>query len=274
MKSFFSFFILLLLSFFSVTSAASANLENAKELYAISGLEDQMSNIGPALLSGYKNNYGKSKHHSADDQKVFLSIEQMINDSFALSEMKETIVQDMKEKIPQSDMAVILTWLNSSIGRKITLLEKKAGTEKGMAETKDYMKNIRKKKVSKERVQLIKDLDHSMNITETTVDVAMCTQFALTMATTKTDRKLSREQIQQHFMEFQSKRPQAETMMQQQAHGSLLYTFQSLPDEELAQYVNFVKTDSGRVYSLTTSASMLQAICDSSLDLAWKISQL
>ena len=43
----------------------------------------------------------------------------------------------------------------------------------------EYIKNIKKASISPERIRLVKDLNSSMNITDTTVDIALSTQFAL-----------------------------------------------------------------------------------------------
>jgi hypothetical protein len=63
-------------------------------------------------------------------------------------------------------------------------------------------------------------------------------------------------------------------MIEHQVHGSLLYTYQALSDDELGKYVAFAQSESGRNYTSVTSSFMLQAIVESSLKFAKEISQL
>ena len=274
MKFITSFFALLLMFLPSVFSVSGAGLEAASELYVKSGLEKQMQDIGPALLVGYKNNYSKAKEHTAYDKKIYQNIGQVIESSFDVQVMKEKVVTGLRKNITENDMEQILAWLSSPVGQKITELEERAGSKDGVRETQKFIRNIKKADVSTERVRLIKELNSSMDIIETTVDIALSTQFALSMTTGKEKKKLSRDDVLKLDVDFKKNRSRIEPMIKHQVHGSLLYTYQALSDEELGEFVAFAKSKNGKNYTRATSSVLIQTIDESSLQFAWEISQL
>jgi len=114
-----------------------------------------------------------------------------------------------------------------------------------------------------------------MNITGTTLDIALAAQFALSMTTQKTKRTLSRDDTRKLYAEFIKKnRSRIEPMIAHQVFGSLLYTYQALSDGDLEKYVAFTKSASGIKYNNVTSLYMLRAIVQGSLKFAREISQL
>lgn len=274
-KSISSFLTLLSICFLSVSCAKAADLESANELYAKSGLEKQMRDIGPALLAGYRNNYSKSKRHTARDKKIYRNIGQMIEHSFDTQAIKEIVVNGLVKNIAESDMKLILAWLDSPAGNKITKMEERASSREGMEELENYMRNIQKYPLSAKKIRLIKDLNSSMNITETTVDLTLVAQFALSMTTKKPKRKMSRDDIRKLYAEFIKKnRSRIEPMIAHQVQGSLLYTYRTLPNGDLEKYVTFSKTASGKKYNNITTSYILKAITMSSLKFALATSRL
>lgn len=274
MKLISSFLILLLIYFISMPCVKAADLKSANELYVKSGLEKQMQDIGQALLTGYKNNYGKSERHTARDKKIYRNIGQLIEHSFDPQAMKQIVVNGLAKDIAESDMKLILAWLGSPVGIRITKMEERASSKKGIKEAQDYIRNIKNCPLSAERIRLIKDLNSSMNITGTAVDITLVAQFALSMTTKKTKRQLSYDDIRRLYAEFQKNRSRVEPMMVHQVQGSLLYTYQALPDGDLEKYVAFAKSASGRKYNNITSSYMLKAIVRSSLKFALETSRL
>lgn len=266
--------VFLLFSFLFISLANCSDMESANELYVKSGLEKNIFDVGPALLTGYKHNYNRSKNHTAHEKKIYKNIEQIIDNTFNSQMMKEFIVTGLMKDINEPEMKQILSWLNSSVGKEITLLEEKAGSTEGMEETQRYIRNIKTVPVSKERVRLIKELNSSMNISETTLNIALSTQFALTMTLNKEKKKLSSDDIRKLYEESKTIRSQLEEMVEHQVHGSLLYTYQNLPDDYLEQYISFLKSESGKKYSTVTSSYVIDAITKSCLQFAGEISQL
>ena len=274
MKFIFTFFTLLVICFLSISDVTAADQESASELYVRSGLEKQMQGVGPALVAGYQNNYRNSKEHTSRDEKIYQNIGQVIENSFDTQVMRETVVNGVMENISESDMKLILAWLDSPVGNKITELEERAGSKEGMEETQEFIRNVKKTSTTKERIRLIKELNSSMNITATTVDITLSTQFALSMTTKQARGKLSRDAIRKLYEDFKKNMLQIEPMVEHQVNGSLLYTYQTLTDEELGQFVDFAKTTSGKNYTTVTSSFLLQGIVESSLQFASDISQI
>jgi len=274
MKYIYSFFVFLLIYFLSIFCANSADLESAEQLYVKSGLEKQMMGIGRSLLNGYQNNYRKIGQHTAQDKKIYRNIDKIIEDSFDRQVTKKTVVDGLMKNINTSDIKLILAWLDSPIGRRITELEERASSKEGAKETQKYMRNIKNAPLSKQRIRLVKELDSVMEITRTTVDIVMSIQFALSMTTEEIEKKLNRGDIHKLYEAYKTSSAPVESEMKSQVYGSLLYTYQPLSDEELGQYVAFVKSAAGKKYSTVPSSFMLQAIIDSSLQFVWEIAQL
>ncbi len=268
------FSILFLLFFCSISNVHSADRQLANELYVKSGLEKQMHDIGHALLAGYRNNLRKSTRHTARDRKIENNIAQTIISSFDTQAMRKTIVEGMRRDISPDSMKDNLLWFDSPVSKKIVAMEKSASSKEGVIEFQKYIRNIRKMSFQPERIRHIKNLNTSMNIIQTTVDIALSTQFALSMTTRRAKNVLSRDDVSRLYNGFKKRRSQIEPIIKNQVYGSLLYTYQKLSDEELGAYVVFVQSESGQKFSRVTSFFIHKAITESCLQFAWEIAQL
>lgn len=274
MKWFSPYAALLLITVFSNCFVYASNRQAAMEMYAKSGLEKQMLDIGPAFMAGYKEYYSMARHHLDHDRQVYNSIDQLVDRAFDSVKMREAIVSGLMEKISSGDMLQILAWLSSATGDKITILEEMAGGDAGAKAAQEYARNFTKGSVTEKRVELIKDLTSLMNIVETTVGVTVSTQFALSMTTGIAKKNLSHDDVVRLYENFKANRPQNRKMIENRVYTSLLSTYRTLTDEELAEYVEFIRSEAGQKYSRVTSHFFLKAIVDGCLLLALEASGL
>jgi len=259
---------------FSIGGACADDRKMAEELYSKSGLEEQVKDIGAAVLVGYRNNYRRSDKHSVRDEQINRQIERVIDDSFDPETLRDTVIVGQTTDLSAEDLEAALAWLDSPVGEKVTELEEKASSEEGVKGLQDFARNFNKSSVSAERVRLIRELDQALHITETALDITLSTQFALSMTTREGDETLTRDDIRDLFDDFQKYRPQLEPLVENRVHASLLYTYQQLTDKELGEYLAFAKSAKGAKYNRITALYLTRAITASCLDFAWEINQL
>lgn len=274
MKLFTLLAVFLYFSFFPIFNLNSAERQLAEELYVQSGLQKQMSDIVLALLAGYKHNYDRMARHTDRDKVFHQRIEKVLKSSFDQQAMRKLVVDALEKQMSKNDAEEVLHWLGSSIGKKCTALEERASSQDGIEEGEQFLKNIKTRKFPEGRIHLIKELTVSMDIVETTVEMTLASQFALSMTTRQTKAELSTDKIEQLYNDFKINRSRIEQAIKYQVYGSLLYTYQSLSDAELKEYVSFARSESGQNYTRITSSSIIKAITNSSLQFARAISRL
>ncbi len=259
----------------SASPVHGADRQSVEELYIKSGLARQLESVGPALWAGYSEYFRSSGGHSGREKKVYREVERLLAESFDVRRMRETLVAGLMLDIPDRDMERILAWLNSPVGRKITALEEHASSGEGMRQALEYIRSIERKSVPDSRRRLVERLDRAMDITATTVDVTLAMQFALALTMDGVGRNMSEDQVAERFENFrQNRNGQVPVTTRRQVLGTLLYTYQSLSDEELAGYLDFIGSESGQVYSRVTSKHLLQALNNASFEFARRVSVL
>lgn len=266
--------MLLLTGQFLVGTAFAGERKLAEELYVKSGLAEQVEDIGAAILAGYQHNYQRSDAHTDRDEKIHREIGRVVAETFDVNNIRDSVVVGSANDLKSEDLDAALAWLDSPTGQKVTALEKKASSPEGVQGLRDFARNFTRDSVTQERVRLIRELDEALHVTETAVEIALSTQFALSVTVRPKTQTLSRDEIRELYEKFRSNKDQLRPRVQNQVYASLLYTYQDLTDSELKAYLAFASSPGGAEYNRVTSVYLTRAITESCLNFAREIGRL
>lgn len=234
-----------------ITCAEDNDMVLVQELFVKSGLEKQLSQI-PLKINTELDMFTQQDY----SDKYFAAVNDAIISSgmeaFALEKLKGPITQDLRENLTDQDIKVILTWLDSPIGKRITQLEEAGSTPEATAEKQKYASNLKSPLEETERLQILRRLDSVGQITERSAEMDMMTLTAMCMALASS---LPMEQ-QTSFEEMLNSLTQLNSDMissgRSRILASLQYTYKSLTDAELEKYIEFLKTPVGAKYNSAT----------------------
>jgi Domain of unknown function (DUF4124) len=165
--------------------------------------------------------------------------------------------------LPQVDRPSLETtaaWLRTQVGRKIIALEiasSQPGAEQRVAE---YTAVVKANPPSARRLELLQRLDWVTGANETSADLLAAIARGLSTAVSAAgppENRLRPGQIEDRAAQV---RARANETLREVRTMSMLYTYQTLEDDELLEYVRFSGTDAGRWYNTAMRKALVGAI--------------
>lgn len=165
--------------------------------------------------------------------------------------------------LPQVDRPSLETtaaWLRTQVGRKIIGLEiasSQPGAEQRVAE---YTAMVKANPPSARRLELLQRLDWVTGANETSADLLAAIARGLSTAVSAAGPPESRLRPGQIEDRAAQARARANETLREVRTMSMLYTYQTLEDDELSEYVRFSGTDAGRWYNTAMRKALVGAI--------------
>jgi hypothetical protein len=219
----------------------------ARELYELSGLEKQVAQLSELSVAGLNEEY----EQGGMPVRVYEYLLPIARDAYTTHRIKQDLLQRIENNLDVTCIEAVLGWLQSPLGRKITIAEEAASTPEGIRRMQAYATQLQSNSTSLRRLQLVKRLDKATNSTEVMLDMATITVHAVMKEINAI--LPSPQQVDQYTLEQQmnAQRSQMRQNFQNLCIISALYTYQSLSDDELERYVEFAESDFGRHYHQT-----------------------
>lgn len=153
----------------------------------------------------------------------------------------------------------MLTWFRSPPGRKITGLEVAAQTAQGRPELRQYAARLRQTPPARERVALLQRLDAANGSTELSLEIVMLIAESMARAIDPLlppERRLQAGQLQGELGQIRARAVQP---IREAVLVTMLFTYRSLPDQELGAYVRLVESQSGRWFAGAVKNALLHS---------------
>lgn len=269
-------FKVLVLSLFLFNSTAtmaradSKSAQNVDDLIVKSGLQRQVGQLPEVINATFDQRMGQEAAIKPDEAaKVKKVMAQSYNPAVMLDSIKERVAKDLKDK----DIEAILVWLNAPLGEKITKLEEGASTAEAYYALQKFAGDLQNDPPDQARVKLLQQLDQAAHMTEFSVKLKMDMALTMTesMASIMGRKDFSRAKL---MKELEVNRAQIEDTSKQEALISGLYTYQSLTDDELKQYIDFYNSDAGKKYANVITRGLLDVFEHASKDMGKNLGKL
>ncbi|KRC04081.1 hypothetical protein ASE11_03175 [Hydrogenophaga sp. Root209] len=124
-----SFLLLSAILFGAGGTHAQTDHATAENLLRKSGLWDQLGSVAPQVQAGFAEalSQGDSKPSAAEAERI----SRVIENAFSATRMRAVGIKLVAKKLSARDVADLLRWYDSPIGRHIAKLEAKASEESG-----------------------------------------------------------------------------------------------------------------------------------------------
>jgi Uncharacterized protein conserved in bacteria (DUF2059) len=249
--------VLMLYAGLCMADGEKSDAGSVKMLMVKSGINKQLEQIAPLVQTGMTQQNQESKTLSPEELNKLRGMAARAFDAMAL---KDTVQKHIRANLSETEIQAVLTWLRSPLGEKITKLEEAASTPAAYTAMKEMGDKL---SANSGRVELVKRLDMAVKATEIGVAVALNTQTALIAALTSgrdPEKRPTMENIEKYVAKNKG---QIQIVIEQATHLSLLYTYRSLSDAEIAKYIDFAMSASGKKYHSVTAEGVTIAMTDS-----------
>ena len=162
--------------------------------------------------------------------------------------------------VDRPSLETTAAWLRTPVGRKIIALEiasSQPGAEQKVAE---YTAVVKANPPPARRLELLQRLDWVTGANETSADLVAAIARGLSTAVSAAGPPESRLRPGQIEDRAAQVRARANETLREVRTMSMLYTYQTLEDDELSEYVRFSGTDAGRWYNTAMRKALVGAI--------------
>ncbi len=253
-------FLLLLVLLNVLPSGADAGGGLVDELYIKSGMEKQTQQLPAMVQHGFEQGALQDPNIRNVPQNVIDAMKEQITVSFAPELIKSEIIQQIEKEMSKKEIKKVLKWLDSSLGKKCTEIEKAATTPKAMEDLQQFTKDFQSDKPPQERIELAEQFNAAARMTEMTAKMVMNSQLAILTAFSLSVPVEMQKSFQQAIAGVRNSRPQMEKMMRPQITMTVLFTYQGLTDKELKKYIAFYSSREGLKYNKTATDALSDAL--------------
>ncbi|MHC1728869.1 MAG: DUF2059 domain-containing protein [Syntrophobacteraceae bacterium] len=248
-----------------VVCAQTSDDALVRELYAKSGMEKQLRDLPLVIQAALE----REAREDDDVQKLPANVRSAIQESakkaFSPESMKKSILPELREKLTDREIKIILEWLDSPLGKKCTQLEENASTAEAMAEMEHYATQMRSNPPAAGRLNVLRQLDSATKMTESAVEMAINTQVAVTLAIMATFPRELHKSFDDVAREIEENRSKIESEVRSETLVSLLYTYRSLTEAEIKRYTQFAASPAGEKFNTVSISAFKKAFLDSSI---------
>jgi len=231
-----------------------------QELYVKSGLAKQIQDVPRSIQAGLDQPLMETEQFPKPSPRVVALMKALAAEAFAPEKLKAVVLPELKTGLTTSDLQAALKWLDSPLGIKCTRLEEEASTPEAYPEIDKYAALLKKSPPTPERLKIIQELDAALKASQTSVEMALNLQVALLLAVNATLPKEQQQSPAEILDEIKQHRPEIESALQLESLVSLFYTYRSLTEAEIKQYIKFATSSAGSKYQEVADAAVKKAL--------------
>jgi hypothetical protein len=158
------------------------------------------------------------------------------------------------EAIDEKALQDVSRWYQSPLARKVTQLQKKES--EASAEFKKFVEAMKTAPPPDGRKKLIQSLDESVRASESMVEMMVGINEGLLRGVMSAEGNPPGEDLDQRSKTF---RTQMLPVLQDPIQAMLLFTYRTLSDQELKDYLTFLSTPSARAFHRAISRGFEKA---------------
>lgn len=238
-----------------------APLELAERLFERSGLAAQLQPLPEQFVMGL------SQDRGGMPEEVVAALAEAGRKSFAVAALREEIVSTLARALPVADMKRVLAWLDTRVGRSMTMAEESAAGKLTQENMQAYFESEKLKPADPKRARLIAELVAAVNAVEigATLIEAMSLGIAVGMDSTQPVEK--RIGVSNLRSRLRAVMPPDKLRANMSATFPAMYGFvyRQIGDADLAAYVKFNKSPLGRRYNQATTEALTAALTRASV---------
>lgn len=180
--------------------------------------------------------------------KVIGDINGIITTSFKPETIRSILADHISSQLSADDMISVINWLDSPLGKKITHMEEIASTPEAYNEMISIVPSLKLSEDYEERLELVHEIDKSVNATELILDRMLNMQIITLTAMASAFPAMNLPSEDLIRSNFEKNRNDISQAISREIALSILYTYRDISKDDLQDYIRFMKTDYGKRY--------------------------
>ncbi len=260
--------LILLSSGLCFSEEAKADRQLVRTLMQKSGLSKQIEQIPAAMQADIVRASLESDNPLSQSEIDDLS--RKAAEAFNAGILKDTVERYILGTLPEKDIRMVLAWVNSPLGEKISRLEEEAATPAAYQEIQKIAAQEIKKSA---RSELLSILDNAIKATDVGVNIAINVQVAFILAVTAGMPAEQRPSVEDILTEVSKDKAQLRQNIERETMAGFLYAYRSLTDSEIEKYIEFAESGPGKKYHAVSAEGLNAALMQAGLALGSKLGQ-
>lgn len=227
-----------------LASAAQAQdaLQLAQRLVERSGLAVQLE----AVPKGFTEQMGPLRGQVPEE--FLIALADAGREAYQPKRMAQEIAQSLAQALKPDEMKRVLAWLETGVGRRVTLAEERASASMDDAALRRYAEQAKKEKPSGRRVQLLQDLIEATGSLEVTARIVEGTALgvAIGLDSTQPVQKRAGAALLRKQIEKAMPKEQVKEQLRLALPGLFAYTYREVGEADLAAYLAFLRSTDGK----------------------------
>jgi len=224
------------------------------ELFELAGVRAQLVGLLSRVAVDLRPPPGQM---SPADQAI---IDRILAQSLRHETVYSAVRDAFRPQVDRPSLETTAAWLRTPVARKIVALEIAASEPGADQKVADYAASLKANPPPARRLELLHRLDWVTGADETSAELVAAIARGLSSAVSAAGPPESRLRPGQIEDRAAQVRARANETLREVRTMSMLYTYQTLRDEELAEYVRFSGTDAGRWYNTAMRKALVGAL--------------
>lgn len=247
-----------------VSSPASESSALYGELLQRSGLAGEIQQLPEVMVLGLKQG-ASGENTDVLTSDILQNLARAARRAYSPGVIKARVLAHLRQNMPLNQVQEALSWYNSPVGRKIARLESESSTPEAQIRIEQYAANLANENYPEEKVALIQALAEDSGAIESGIEIALNTQKAIAAAALAASATENLSSLPYVLDQVEKYRPRVAKFVTQNILVSMLFTYQTLSKEELAQYLEFIRTESGTAFQALSLESLKRSLGESGL---------
>jgi hypothetical protein len=248
-----------------VQSPVKKNDALVRELYKKSGLKRQLELFPVSSQVMFDTARQRDQKMKELPEDLVSTMRNTIGPAFAEEGLRDIVLKELGERLAAPEIKGTLSWLDSPLGRRITLMEEASSSPEGFFGMQQYALKLRDSPPSADRLKLASRLDSATSGTESGIEMILSTQAAIAMALFSALPPGRERPFEDVLREMEKTKPYIEAAVRSQTQTSILYTYKDLTDAEMEQYIGFLTAPPGSKYHSAVTAAIKKAFVTGSV---------
>ena len=268
--------LVLMLSIYSVMGPVQARggPSMVEQLYAVSGMEAQISQIPDAIQAGFDQSVANGDLAENFPAESVRKLRSGMAQAFSADRLGASIKKVLDAELSLDEMAAALAWHKSPLGQRIAEFESSRSNISQPEEHNRLKRESAEAPVDGERWQALESLELAWAVIDSSVDMMVGMQIAVSAALVS---MLPREQqmpLESLVKMIEAQRPQLQQHFSTETLVSMAYVYEPLSLNEIERYRDFALSESGAAYVAAVNRALEQAMLEGSMMLGQLIGKV
>jgi len=244
------------------------------ELFAKSGLDQLTERLPMIVQQGLHQAFAQDENLKKLPTQTFQEIMDAAASAYESQKLRNIMLRSFAGKMDDAEIRSVIRWLDSPTGVKCTDLEKQSLTPEGFQELSRFAEEIQKKPPRPARLKLIGELDRATKATATSVEIFINSNLAVATAVALSLPQENSMLLSDFKKKLETSRAAIENALQEQTRISLLYTYRSLSDSEIKEYIDIATSPAGSKFNAVGIEAFQKAMVEGGMDFGQAVAKV